>query len=85
MAHNLKLTLEQEEALTNLVEDREGCMALLYLIDQMVIGIELTSLKSPIVQGQESKFIYEKLQAEGARKLYTLIRSQLLKKPENSL
>lgn len=64
-----KLTPDQLEALKNLVEEKEGCAALLLQMANIVAAMKGQLHRIPVIAGKESEIIYQKLRIEGAQKM----------------
>jgi len=77
----MKLSQEQSEALTDLVQNTEGMRALLIRIEQIVAHIEAQVLNMQLTPDTESELVYRKARAEGARKVSNDLRA-LLKLPK---
>ncbi len=77
----MKLSQEQSEALTDLLQNTNGMRALLIRIEQIVAHIEQQVLTLPLTPDTEGELVHRKARAEGARKVSNDLRA-LLKLPK---
>lgn len=73
----MKLTIEQNEALAEILEHQEGLAALFLKFEMVVQDLERQVIQYPLASGSESELVYRKARAEGARKAYNELRALL--------
>lgn len=77
----MKLTQEQHEALSDLLENKEGIRVLVSLLDAIVADVEKDVITMPLTVDTEADLVHKKARAEGARKVLTsLLLTLKLKK-----
>lgn len=65
----LKLSVEQQESLSAITEDRDACQALYLAMVQAVSAIQADLHSLAISEATERELIYRKCRADGAVKL----------------